>query len=123
MDENVTELESGSDGEEYEVEGIWDSAVYAKKSAMGYLSGLYYLISWKGYPKKENTWDLALAVQHLQKLIRIFHKDNPNKPIATSLLANTAPPMARPLVALFAKIANQKRGWQVINTRNKKAKT
>ena len=30
--------------EEYEVEGIWDSVVYARESE-GYLPGLYYLVS------------------------------------------------------------------------------
>ena len=54
VDENVTEFEAGND-EEYEVEGIWDSAVYAKESAAGHLPGLYYLICWKGYPKEEST--------------------------------------------------------------------
>ena len=32
-----------SNGEEYEVDGIWDSAVYARESARQ-LSGLYYLV-------------------------------------------------------------------------------
>ena len=55
VDENVTEFEASSDEEEYEVEGIRDSAVYAKESATGHLPGLYYLVSWKGYPEEENT--------------------------------------------------------------------
>ena len=42
------------DNEEYKVEKIQDSAVYAKESE-GHLPGLYYLISWKGYPEEENT--------------------------------------------------------------------
>ena len=40
--------------EEYKVKAIWDSAVYAKESESD-LIGLYYLVIWKGYPKKENT--------------------------------------------------------------------
>ena len=44
VDKNVTEFEAGND-KEYEVEGIWDSMVYAKESAVGHLSRLYYLIS------------------------------------------------------------------------------
>ena len=45
----------------YEVKGIWDSAVYAKKSA-GQLPGLYNLVLWKSYPEEENTWEPALAI-------------------------------------------------------------
>ena len=47
------EFEAGNN-KEYEVEGIWDSAVYARESA-GQLLGLYYLVLWKSYPKEENT--------------------------------------------------------------------
>ena len=43
------EFEAGNN-KEYEVDGIRDSAVYARESA-GQLPGLYYLVSWKGYPK------------------------------------------------------------------------
>ena len=48
------EFEAGND-KEYEVDGIRDSAVYAKKSAIGQFPGLYYLVLWKGYPDKKNT--------------------------------------------------------------------
>ena len=61
VDEQVTELEAG-DSEEYEVEAIWDSAVYASKLESGQLPGLYYLVAWKGYPEEENTWELSSAV-------------------------------------------------------------
>ena len=44
LDENMTEFEAGNN-KEYEVEGIWDNAVYAKESVAGHLPGLYYLIS------------------------------------------------------------------------------
>ena len=46
-------FEAGNN-KEYEVDGIRDSAVYARESA-GQLPGLYYLVSWKGYPEEENT--------------------------------------------------------------------
>ena len=57
------EFEAGDD-KEYEVDGIRDSAVYAKEST-GQLLGLYYLVSWKGYPEEKNTWEPASAIQHL----------------------------------------------------------
>ena len=89
------EFEAGDD-KEYKVDGIRDSAVYAKESATGQLPGLYYLVTWKGYPEKENTWEPTSAIQHLQRLITAYHKNNPEKPTAISDFVNTAPPMARP---------------------------
>ena len=47
VDENKTELaelDAGEDSGEYEVEAIWDSAVYAKESESNHLSELYYLV-------------------------------------------------------------------------------
>ena len=54
VDEWVTELEAGN-SREYKVEAIWDSAVDASKSESCQLPGLYYLVAWKCYLKKENT--------------------------------------------------------------------
>ena len=93
VDENVTEFETGSNDKKYKMERICDSAVYAKKLATGHLLGLYYLVLWKNYPKEENTWEPALAVQYLQKLISNFHKDNPAKSTATSPSVDTTPPI------------------------------
>ena len=90
------EFEAGGNNKEYKMEGICNSAVYAKESKAGHLLDLYYLVSWKGYPKDENTLEPALAMQHLWKLVSTFHKDYPNKPTATSLLINLAPLMAKP---------------------------
>ena len=84
------------DNKEYEVDGIWDNAVYAKESTTGQLPGLYYLALWKGYPKEENTWEPILAIQHLWRLVTAFHKNNPEQLIATSLPVDTASTMARP---------------------------
>ena len=47
------EFEAGNN-KEYEVDGIQNSAVYAKESA-GQLLGLYYLVLWKSYPERKNT--------------------------------------------------------------------
>ena len=46
VDENVTELEfNAGDSEEYKVEAIRNSAVYAMESESGHLPGLYYLVA------------------------------------------------------------------------------
>ena len=47
------EFDAGNN-KKYEVEAIIDNAVYAKE-AERYLPGLYYLISWKGYPEEESN--------------------------------------------------------------------
>ena len=99
MDKRVKQLDlEAGNSKKYKIEAIWDSAVYASKSKSDQLPGLYYLVAWKGYPKEENTWELSSAVQHLKKLINSFHKDHPEKPIATFPSINSAPPMARPTV-------------------------
>ena len=53
-----------SNNKKYEVDSIWDSAVYARQLAEQ-LPGLYYLVSWKSYLKEENTWESASAIQYL----------------------------------------------------------
>ncbi len=94
------------DNKEYEVKAIIDSAVYGQQ-ANDQMSGLYYLVSWKGYLEEENTWEPSLAVIHLRKLISTFHKEHPEKLIATSPLLDSAPPMARPTIP---KEPKRKRG-------------
>lgn len=49
----VREFEPGNN-KEYEIEIIQDIIVYAKE-ANRYLPGLYYLVTWKGYPNENNT--------------------------------------------------------------------
>ena len=90
VDENATELDAGEDSGEYEVEAIRDSAVYARESA-GHLPGLYYLVSWKGYPEEENTWEPASAVQHLRKLISSFILTSRQRPLRPSTLLHRWP--------------------------------
>ena len=55
------EFEIG-DNKEYEVNGIWNNTVYAKKSTISQLSRLYYLVLWKNYLEKKNTLKPALAI-------------------------------------------------------------
>lgn len=73
MDENATQLafKAGDDkryesrrkrnavgnNEEYHVGGIQDSAVYARESESDHLPELFSLVSCKGYPEEENTWE------------------------------------------------------------------
>ena len=91
---------------EYKVKVIQDSAVFAKE-ADGHLPELYYLVTWKGYAEKENTWEPFLVVMHLRKMISTFYKDHPKKLIATSPPLNTALPIVKLIVKLSTK---QKRG-------------
>ena len=43
VDKDITKLNAGNNkGGEYKVKAIYDSAVYARKSESGYLSGFYY---------------------------------------------------------------------------------
>ena len=121
VDEKMPELDfEVSNSKEYEVEAIRDSAVYAIELE-SHLSGLYYLVAWKGYPKEENLWEPVSAVQHLRKLISSFHKDHLEKPTATSPSIDSAPPMARPTVKPARPITKRKRG-RPANSANKRAK-
>ncbi len=122
--ETTIELDEGN-SKEYEIEAICDSEVYTKKLDNGQLPGLYYLISWKGYPKEENTWEPASTILHLCKLINTFHRDYPEKPTATFPLIHSAPPMARPTVKLRAEALSTKRKRDRLakaNGTNKRAK-
>ena len=125
MDKNATELNNGNDESgEYQVEAICDSSVYAKELEE-YLSGLYYLVFWKGYLKKENTWKPYLAVEQLKKVIYLFHKHYPDKPITVFEAIDILYPVARPTIKSAAKSAikpaNQKQDWPANNS-NKRAK-
>ena len=65
VDENATELaelDASENSDEYEIEAIWDSALYARESKSGHLPGLYYLVFWKGYPEEENIWELYSVI-------------------------------------------------------------
>ena len=63
VDKRVRELElEAGNSEEYKVEAIWQSAVYASKSKSGQPPGLFYLVAWKRYIEEENTWKPSSAV-------------------------------------------------------------
>lgn len=122
MDKAISKLKFKGDGKskEYEVEAICDSTVYARESKSSHLPGLYYLVSCKGYPEEENTWEPALAVQHLRRLLSTFHKKHLEKPIATSSPVNLAPPTTRPIVKPKAPNNKLKRGQQAKASNNGK---
>lgn len=40
--------------EEYKIEAIWDSEIFAKKLDSGILLGLFYIVLQKNYPEQEN---------------------------------------------------------------------
>ena len=44
-----------------------------------------------------------LGCHALRKIVSTFHKDHPEKPIATSAPLDSAPPMAKPTIKLPAK--------------------
>ena len=119
------EFDAGDDeSKEYKVEAIRDSAINTKESKSGHLPGFYYLVSWKGYPEEENTWEPALVVQHLKKLISSFHKDHPDKPTATSPTIDNVSLIARLTIRPIVKPtepSKQKRG-RPANSTNKRAK-
>lgn len=60
VDEATSQFEFDDSGgrEKYEVGAIRDSAVYARESDSGHLSGLYYLVVWKGYPEERTSGNL-----------------------------------------------------------------
>lgn len=96
LPEPKKEIEVGNN-KKYRVEATINGAVYSKE-ANNQILGLYYLVLWKGYPKKDSTWKLSTAVKHLRKLINIFYIKYPEKSIVTSLPLDSTPSMAKILV-------------------------
>ena len=117
----VLELDVGDHSKEYEVEAIWDSAVYIMELKSSHLPTLYYMVLWKGYPEEKNTWEPVLGVQHPKTLISLFYKDHPKKPTATFPPVDSASPMAKPTVKLARPITKRKQG-RPANSANKQAK-
>ena len=117
------EFEAGDD-KEYQVDSIWNSTIYARELA-GQLPRLYYLVLWKSYPEKKNTWEPASAIQYLWKLVTAYYKNNPEKPTAISVPVNTAPPTARLIISPMARLTaapTKKCGRPAKTTTTKQAK-
>ena len=100
MDKTTSQIDiDKGNSKEYQVKAICDNKFFAKESdSSHHLPGFYYLILWKSYLEKENIWKLVLAIQHLWKLVITFHKEHPEKPIATFPPIGSALPMARPTI-------------------------
>ena len=56
---------------EYEVYKILDSKF------LGRWKKLYYLVSWEGYRREENSWELATNLENAPKAIAEFHRLHP----------------------------------------------
>ena len=93
-----------------------DIVIYIKE-AKRHLPGLYHFIFWKNYQVEESTWESSSAVIYHRKIISTFHKNNPEKLTGTSLLLNSAPPMAKPLVKSVKLFAKQKHGCLTSSTK------
>jgi len=67
----------GEDG--YEVQEIRDSRFYCKQ--------LQYLVRWRGYGPKHDSWEPLKNLDHAERRITQFHQKNPSAPkkIATSI--------------------------------------
>lgn len=99
----MTELSISNKGRKYEVREIYNSAIYVKESR-SHLPGLYYLISWKNYPKEENICELDSIVQYFNKLIKLFYKNYLNKLIMITKTINTISSLAKLITKSVAKL-------------------
>lgn len=64
---------------EYEVESILDARIYRNK--------FQYLIKWKGYSDKDNSWEPAANVKNAPDAIAHFYRKHPGAP--RTILATT----------------------------------
>lgn len=101
MNKFMSEFEVGNN-KDYKVKAIQDSIVYGKE-VDGHLLILYYLVAWKSYSKKENTWKPASVIMHLQKVINIFYKNYLEKLKTISVLLDSALPIAKLAIKLPIK--------------------
>lgn len=107
--------------EKYKIKSIWNSAVYIKKSETDHLLGLYHLILWKNYPKKENTWKPTLTVKYFQKLLSTFYKKILDKPNTILSFVNLASQIFMPTIKPFLKRSGVKQKQRLL-TKAKDAK-
>ena len=114
------EFKANSNNKEYEIESIRNSAVYARESEVSHLFGLYYLVSWKSYPKDKHTGKSALAVQHPRKLVSIFYKNYSNKLTAIFPPIDLAPLIAK--CTATPNINDKQMHGQWVGSMQKKAK-
>ena len=123
MDKKIAkklEFKISRDNKEYELEVICNSPVDARESEAGHLSGLYNLVSQKDYPKNKNIWEPTSVVQHLRKLVSIFHKNHPNKPTAISLTIDLASPIDKRTAS--PNVNGKQKYGQLVGSIRKKAK-
>ncbi len=80
---------------EYEVAKILDSRARRGKTQ--------YLVSWKGYPTEDNSWEPAATItEDVPALVKRFHMDHPGAIRATHVAASwstspsATPPGLRP---------------------------
>lgn len=106
------EFKTKRNSKEYKVIAICDNEVYVKEFDGRHLSGLYYLVSWKGYLEEEITWEPILAIQYLLRLVITFYKEYLKKLRMTSLSIDSILPMTKPTINLTIKTINkQKYGY------------
>lgn len=118
---NIIELDIGNN-KKYKIEAIYNSMVYAKESKLEHQLGFYYLVLWKKYLEKENTWELALAIQHFRKLINFFYKNYFDNSITISESIAIASLMIRPIIKPTNKPNIKQKQDQLANSTNKEAK-
>lgn len=106
--------------EEYEIEGICDTTVHTKKSEGHHLQRFNYIVLWKGFSKKENTWKPMSTVQHLQNVINTFLNNYSEKPIVMSPSIDTVLGITRPRIN---RLAPNRKCSQLIKANNKHQKS
>lgn len=74
--------------------------VFTKELEFGQLLKLYYLMLQKKYLEEKNICKTFFAIQYLRKMLNIFYKKYPDKPIATFLFINTTLLMIKAIINL-----------------------